>query len=145
MRSTKEYNTARIDKLVCDYNHNQKALLELPTEIDSQRLYAIDDDINFDSFKFWYKRTVITFAEQKPLFTKNHAPKSHIHTKIFNCEGSIVFYKGELNDNGVPHGFGLMIKPFKMILESKFKNLQVQGESTMVDFNPKPQSGTAKI
>ena len=78
------------DKLVCNYN--QKALLELPTETDLQRLYAIDDDSNFDSFKFWYKRTVITFAEQKPLFTKNHAPKSLIHTKILIFEDSIVQY-----------------------------------------------------
>ena len=113
--SNKEsYNTRK-------YEYNKKVLVELPSVNSLQEFFHDKIGSNIDTFKAWYSVTMMTFTSVNPIYTNDTILKTEVVTKRINEFDNKIYYKGEVNDEGEPHGVGLMIIPFEEISEGYYQ------------------------
>ena len=96
-------------------NYNNKSLLQLPDEDTIIEYLKEEIGQNIWTFKEWYRVSTKAFTSTEPLLTQKYIPKTKILTKMFIENDRIVYYNGEVNEKGLPHGVGCMITPFREI------------------------------
>ena len=106
--------------------------------LDYPDYFHVDDEFEYkrseiDTPYEWYSEAVRTFMKVGPIYTTDHTLKTDIYeasypfyengrTKEYTC-----YYIGELNEDKVPHGFGIKIVPLKRIEEGYYIDGQRHG------------------
>ena len=103
------------------------ALFELPA-------YELSESCNrFRYHVDLYKSMSEDFVSQEPIFFKYFIPRTLMVEIEFMDRFGKVSYQGEVNQEGIPHGIGLMVSRRLGIIEGRFLNGEPHGEWKQVN------------
>ena len=123
------------DIQIAQYNSN--SLAQLPDLDCFLKLYgrSVTDPGN-NAYKRWYKQIISIYVNVEPVFKKNRPLKVSIFQEL--DENDFVTlpktYIGERNEQGLPHGVGIKIKPLWSIEEACYKDGKPHGQCKTILF-----------